>query len=254
MKLKNPIVLIHGLGAKHTYGPIEYFYGLQPWLKENDNQVFTANLKFWHSLEHRGTQLKAQIEDIFPAERFGKLNLVGHSMGGLDARYLTSQLKFSDRVASVTTIGTPNRGTPLADMALGLVPQKAVIKIETYLAALGWSNDGFHQMTKAFHEEVFSVQAPNVDGVAYFSATSAITNPVMKNAMPPFWATHPLLKKLEGDNDGFVSVESATWGEHICTYQGDHYGQIGQLLGHSRGLDYMKFYQEIFGRLAREGF
>ena len=254
MKLKNPIVLIHGLGAKQSYGPIEYFHRLMPWLKKDDNEVYIANLKFWHSLESRGEQLKDQIEKEFPADKFGKLNLVGHSMGGLDARYLTSTLGFSERVASVTTIGTPNKGTSLADMALGLIPQKAVIKIETYLAALGWSNHGFHQMTKAYHDETFSTLCPDIESVRYFSATSAISEPVMKNAMLPFWATYPILKKLEGDNDGFVSVESAMWGEHICTYQGDHYAQIGQLLGHSRGLDYMKFYEEIFGRLAQEGF
>jgi triacylglycerol esterase/lipase EstA (alpha/beta hydrolase family) len=61
------------------------------------------------------------------------------------------------------------------------------------------------------------------------------------------------MTKIEGDNDGFVSVESAKWGEHICTYSGDHYAQIGQFLGRSRGMDYMKFYDEIFTRLKNDG-
>ena len=62
-----------------------------------------------------------------------------------------------------------------------------------------------------------------------------------------------MLTRYEGDNDGFVSVHSASWGEHICTYVGDHYGQIGQFLGRSRGLDYLRFYEEILRRLKREG-
>jgi hypothetical protein len=94
---------------------------------------------------------------------------------------------------------------------------------------------------------------PNVRGVGYFSATSAIPKSIMKYSLPMFWIPHKVLKRYEGDNDGFVSVQSATWGEHICTFRGDHYGQIGHFLGRSRGLDYLKFYGEILTRLKREG-
>jgi triacylglycerol esterase/lipase EstA (alpha/beta hydrolase family) len=36
-------------------------------------------------------------------------------MGGLDARYAISLLGLARRVASLTTIGTPHRGTPVGD-------------------------------------------------------------------------------------------------------------------------------------------
>ena len=36
-------------------------------------------------------------------------------MGGLDARYLISRLGMADRVLSLTTLGTPHRGTSFAD-------------------------------------------------------------------------------------------------------------------------------------------
>jgi triacylglycerol lipase len=89
--------------------------------------------------------------------------------------------------------------------------------------------------------------------VAYYSATTAISNPLITKALPLFWIPHQLIKKTEGDNDGFVSVESAKWGEHICTYSGDHYSQIGQVLGRARGMDYIQFYTEIFSRLKQDG-
>src|SRR6185312_12501101 len=107
LQLKYPVVLVHGLGARSTYGPFEYFYGLSKLLRNAKNSIFIPNLSFWHTIEHRAEQLRLQIEKRFPE---GKLNLVGHSMGGLDIRYLTAQPGFSERVASVTTIGTPNRG------------------------------------------------------------------------------------------------------------------------------------------------
>ncbi len=254
IQLQYPIVLVHGLGARSAYGPFEYFYGLPKLLREARNTLFIANLTAWHTIEHRGKQLKSQIENSIPD---GKFNLVGHSMGGLDARYLTSQLGFGDRVASVTTIGTPNRGTVVGDLAMGLLPNTAFSTADRLLKILdsssGASSGALKQITRTFCNGEFSSAAADVPGVAYFSATSAISRPAMKNSLPIFWLPHKILHSYEGDNDGFVSVESATWGNHICTYAGDHYSQIGQFLGRSRGMDYIKFYTEIFSRLKNEG-
>src|SRR5207249_8887306 len=53
---------------------------------------------------------------LFPyTTLFRSVNIVAHSMGGLDARYAISQLGLGGRVASLITIGTPHLGTPLAD-------------------------------------------------------------------------------------------------------------------------------------------
>lgn len=46
----------------------------------------------------------------------GKVNIIGHSKGGLDTRemlYLYPTMK--DKIASITTMATPHRGTALAD-------------------------------------------------------------------------------------------------------------------------------------------
>jgi len=250
LQLKYPVVLIHGLGAKSTYGPFEYFFGLPKLLKDSKNQVFIANLTAWHTIEHRAKELKQQITKAFPD---GKVNLVGHSMGGLDARYLTSQLGLADRIASVTTIGTPHRGTSIGDIAMGVLPDTALSLADRLLHYLDSSSAALKQVTREFCNVHFAPLAPQMPGVAYFSATTAIANPVLTRALPIFWLPHRALSKYEGPNDGFVSVESAKWGEHICTYSGDHYSQIGQFLGRSRGMDYLKFYHEIFHRLKSEG-
>src|SRR4051812_39206727 len=108
VKLKYPIVLIHGLGARSNYGPVDYFFGIPRFLRDAGNRVTMPALTPWQAIEHRAEQLKNHIELAFPDE---KVNLIGHSMGGLDARYLVSQLGFGERVASITTLGTPNRGS-----------------------------------------------------------------------------------------------------------------------------------------------
>jgi triacylglycerol lipase len=250
LQLKYPIVLVHGLGARSTYGPFEYFFGLPKLLRDAKNEVFIANMTAWHTIEHRAKQLKAQIEAGIPD---GKVNLIGHSMGGLDARYLASQLGFADRIASITTIGTPNRGTSVGDIATGLLPQPAFHAVDRLLKFLDSSSGALKQITREYCTQQFAELTPQVPSIAYYSATTAIVSPIMKNALPLFWLPHRILSKIEGDNDGFVSVESAKWGEHICTYSGDHYAQIGQFLGRSRGMDYLKFYHDIMSRLKSDG-
>lgn len=241
--------MVHGLGSRSSLGPLDYFYGLHAILREAKIPFLVAKLSLWHSIEFRAKQLKAQIEKAFPA---GKVNLIGHSMGGLDSRYVTSQLDFGERIASVTSIGTPHRGTLMGDIATAVIGQKNLTATNRFLHHLGLSNDGLKQLTTQYNAEVWSSQMPDVPGVAYFSATSAIPKTFVQHSLPIFWGPYHLLRKLEGDNDGFVSVHSATWGTHICTYRGDHYAQIGQFMGHTRGLDYLKFYREILDRLHRE--
>src|SRR3954466_9201677 len=83
LRLKHPIVLVHGLGARRDYGPVDYFYGLNQRLAEAGNRILQANLPPFQSIEHRAGQLKCQIEKAFPDAK--KVNLIAHSMGGLDA-------------------------------------------------------------------------------------------------------------------------------------------------------------------------
>lgn len=250
LQLKHPIVLIHGLGARSSYGPFEYFYGLPKLLRDAKNKLLIANLTSWNTIDHRAQQLKEQIEKVFPDE---KVNLVGHSMGGLDARFLTAQLGRADYVASVTTIGTPNRGSCLGDIGTGILPDSAFSAADRVLSYLDANSGAFRQITREYCQGTLAELAPMMPNVAYYSATSAIRTPFRKTALPIFWIPSKILQKIEGDNDGFVSVESAKWGEHICTYVGDHYGQIGQFLGRSRGLNYIAFYTEIFRRLKKDG-
>ncbi len=239
LQLKYPIVLVHGLGAQNTYGPIDYFFGLKPLLIQNGNQVLIPRLKPWKRIETRVNELRQQINQIFPDS---PVNLVGHSLGGLDARYLTALSEFRGRVASVTSIGTPHRGSPLADLATTVLP--FLNQMESY---------SLRQVTRPYSSQEFEKWAPDIANVGYFSATSAIAHPLLFKALPLFWISHGLIQKQEGDNDGFVSVHSATHGQLICVGSGDHYAQIGQILGYTRGMDYMKFYQTIFKRLKKEG-
>src|SRR5215469_10984999 len=73
-------------------------------------------------IKNRAARLAEQIQARFPE---GKVHIIAHSMGGLDSRYLLSKnlLGLDGRVASLSTVSTPHRGSPVADLVLGLLPE-----------------------------------------------------------------------------------------------------------------------------------
>ena len=74
----------------------------------------------------RAGYLAAQVDELLARSGAEKVNLVCFSMGGIDCRYLVSSdgLDYGDAVASVTTISSPHRGTYVADVAVGFLPDE----------------------------------------------------------------------------------------------------------------------------------
>jgi triacylglycerol lipase len=113
-KTKYPIVLAHGLlGFDELFGVLEYWYGIPGELRERGATVYVTQVSQFNSSSVRGEQLLDQVETIVAITGKPKVNLIGHSQGGLDVRYVASVRP--DLVASVTTVATPHKGADLAD-------------------------------------------------------------------------------------------------------------------------------------------
>ncbi|AJY09672.1 triacylglycerol lipase [Burkholderia dolosa] len=112
-----PIVLVHGLTGTDRYaGVLDYWYGIRQDLEQHGATVYVANLSGFQSDDGpngRGEQLLAYVKQVLAATGATKVNLVGHSQGGLTSRYVAAVAP--ELVASVTTIGTPHRGSEFAD-------------------------------------------------------------------------------------------------------------------------------------------
>src|SRR5438552_7629712 len=116
-----PVVLAHGflgfdelaLGGNRD----GYFRGVAARLEQMGIKVYSPRVPPAAAIATRAERL-AQLIRALPDER---VNIVAHSMGGLDARYAISRLGLADRVASLTTIATPHLGTPLADMGKAIL-------------------------------------------------------------------------------------------------------------------------------------
>ena len=113
-RTRYPIVLAHGLaGFDDLFGVIDYWYGIENALEDGGAKVFVTSVAPFNTPQERGEQLIDQIETIIAITGKPKVNLIGHSQGGLDIRYVAAVRP--DLVASVTTVGSPHKGADLAD-------------------------------------------------------------------------------------------------------------------------------------------
>src|SRR3954453_11519957 len=164
-RLQAPIVLAHGLFGFNQIGLgrltlAAYFRGIPEWLRASGNQVLVTKVPPIAGIEARAKRLGEQIATAFPDE---SVHVIGHSMGGLDARMLLSDPAWSNRVLSLTTIGTPHLGSSIADFA-----QLKAGRVYRLLTALGIDHRGFLDVTRRNARD-FHQAAPLPSGVPCFS-------------------------------------------------------------------------------------
>ncbi len=114
---KYPLVLAHGIGGFTSIAGLsltQYFYGINADLTANGGKVFVTQVASFDSSYVRGEQLLNQVQQITAITGADKVNVIGHSQGTLDARYVAGVRP--DLVASVTGVGGPNQGSPVADV------------------------------------------------------------------------------------------------------------------------------------------
>jgi triacylglycerol lipase len=140
-----------------------------------------------------------------------QIDLIAHSMGGLDSRYLIHNLDPQQRVHSLTTIATPHRGSPLAQWTL----EKGG---SIYGLLRRISQPGVHDLTPQacarFNAEISD--RPDVRYRSYAGMRPAAEMPL------PFRPWTRAMQQSDGDNDSQVSLSSALWGEFQGTLRADH--------------------------------
>jgi triacylglycerol lipase len=218
--LDAPIVLLHGLCGFDRIGlgrftVVDYFRRVPEAMRAAGNVVIVPRVHPIAGTGRRVADLARQIELACPE---GPIHIIGHSMGGLDARFMLDDLTWRRRVLSLTTIGTPHRGTALADvwgMRLGLARQA--------LLRLRLDHDGLLAVTRR-RARAFDRAHPEPRGVACFSIAG---NPEVEDVCWPMRPFHRELGRHEGPNDGLVPMESALgFGETLPPWPIDHLRQM----------------------------
>jgi triacylglycerol lipase len=239
-----PIVLVHGLLGfdRIAMGRFElkrYFPGIEEQLQTVGRRVRVARLSRTRGVAARALELRRYIRGQFPGER---VHIFAHSMGGLDARWMISKLDMAEHVLSLTTIGTPHRGSSFADWGI----RKLHWCLGPIMRMLSISPDAFYDLTtencRRFNDDV-----KDMPGVRYYS----IAGQCERNILGPFWhLPWRIVYDREGPNDGVVSVNSARYGEHCDVWEGDHLNLVNWRSRSGLGRDYSSNYLGMANRLA----
>lgn len=238
-----PLVFAHGWLGFDTIGVRglrqEYFRGVRNRLEALGYKVYFARVSPTASIERRAVQLAEQVKVL----RADRVNIVAHSMGGLDARFAIARLGLHTKVASLTTIGTPHRGTPLADSGAWLLGDFRSVR--RALSVVGV--DGLYDLTTRRMND-FNRIVQDAPSVAYASVIGTVTQGA-SNVHAVLSPAYAYLLRKAGENDGIVPAHSQRWGDVIGTVEADHWAQIGW----SAGFDARAFYAQLAEDLAHRG-
>jgi triacylglycerol lipase len=255
-KTKYPIVLAHGLGGfDELFGVLEYWFGIPDDLRDRGARVYVTEVSQLNSTEARGEQLIDQIETIVAISGKPKVNLIGHSHGGLDVRYVAAVRP--DLVASVTAVAGPQKGAALADFLRANVEGGSFN--ETVLAAFAESLGtvlGLLSGSTNPQDAIAALDALTTEGTAAFNATYPQGVPATSCGEGAFvvngiryysWSGTGILTNLLdiGDgalgltslfypesNDGLVGRCSSHLGDVIRdNYFQNHLDEVNQVLG-----------------------
>lgn len=248
---RHPVVFCHGMLAFSMLKmsipeDCNCFAPMRDIMRERGFRVLFPQVPPTSGVAERAAQLREQILRWTDEP----VNIVAHSMGGLDARYLITHLDMAARVRTLTTISTPHRGTYLAEWFLDNFHRRVPLLLA--LESFGVNVDGFRACLPAACA-AFNATTPDHPDVRYFSYGASVPlsrlSPILRRA----WN---IVRAVEGDNDGMVGTASAHWGQYLGTIAADHFAQTPDLVFVRPGEDFdvLGFYTRLLEDLARRGF
>jgi triacylglycerol lipase len=271
------LVLSHGIFGFATLGGVVYFNGVKEHLagKFPGLRVLMPPVAPDGTIEERGAELGRKIGqamqpggELDPRE---PTHIIAHSMGGLDARFLLSPDNpdnMADRVVSLTTISTPHKGSPIADVlvaiedAAGLGDEESLLghALRAALAQAQIPTGGLRSLTTEGVRS-FNARFRDNDGTKKFSAAGVGRGVqvfgIRIDTCVALRLAYRIVKEKTGeDNDGLVSLGSATWGEGPELWPADHADEIGHnldlgLQARPAHFDYLARYEALVDRLRQ---
>ncbi|XP_006462437.1 hypothetical protein AGABI2DRAFT_186349 [Agaricus bisporus var. bisporus H97] len=201
-KPRFPIVLCHGLYGFDARGPaslpsmrVHYWSNVLKILRERVGaEVIVTSVPGTGSIASRAARLDEQLKSKAKGQC---VNMLAHSMGGLDSRYLITHLRPTEYTPlSLMSVSTPHRGSPFMDWCAERIGIGKRIQQERELAENGFplvppvspndvkteakSSLSFSSLPSSFTTLLLSI----VDSPAYSNLTSAFLNNVFNPATP----------------------------------------------------------------------
>ncbi len=211
-----PIILVHGIILKQMR-MLNAFGQIGEELKKDGHAVYVADIDGFGSIESNAEQLKQYVNAVLEKENAEKVNIIAHSKGGLDTKYMITHLDMEDKVASLTTLCTPHNGSIIASKLWDL-PKPIKRFIAFFL-------DGFYRIVchdehpdclkacEQLRQSDESMDTLNFSYKVYCQSYST----VMDKAKDCFIMALPLKIHHHYENytnDGMVSEDSAKFGNY----------------------------------------
>jgi triacylglycerol lipase len=246
------LVFASGFLVPQQFLGLNYFRDVKAHLTQQGHRVLTATVPPVATSEERAKVPAAAIQQEFPA---GPIHIIAHSMGGLDSRTIIGRnlLGLADpgRIASLTTLSTPHRGSPVADLLAGPQPDDArrVVYdvISGVIAKLGVPTGALANLTAEAASRVPDPVAAGTHPHIRFRSYFASGRPGLLSTAFLLAPTHHYIHTVTGqDNDGVVALDSARYGElQQPFWECDHVDMLGY------NLDTAGVGPPIFPHLAR---
>ncbi|MBK8903102.1 MAG: alpha/beta hydrolase [Anaerolineaceae bacterium] len=261
-----PILFVHGKGGSPdssepcnstnlsggcTYWDAydgEYFFNFRGKISSAGFLTAITENFLWgeDSIAENAKRLESIVQDL--KDRYGveRINLVGHSKGGLDSRgYVSnSSLNDDDDIAVLITLASPHHGSYLADLGT---------KLPAF--ALGWigykDTPALNNVSEEYMDHTFNPNHPANEHVQYYSVGVRAGQGSFPFESLPFWQINAVPEssqrasaywvwnfllyfgKYNGHNDYLVTVPSTEWSgipghnnansQHIKGYQLNHH-------------------------------
>ncbi|HEX7069634.1 MAG TPA: alpha/beta fold hydrolase [Rhodothermales bacterium] len=258
-----PVLMMHGFGVFGTLRRGGHLHAEAMHLRSHGVLAYAPNVAPYNTVAVRVPQWIERIERILEETGAERLNVIAHSMGGLDARWLISRMGYHDRIASLVTISTPHHGSSVASAMLeqpelirrfitGMCNWMGTNVVEECEADF---DTAVRELTPEAMEERFNPRVPDHPDVRYWSYAGRAGRGTGVFINPFLIYQNNLLYAREGENDGFVSVDSARWGTFMGTYDADHARSVGLNVppGVKAGFEAEEFYLDVVRMLAGEG-
>jgi triacylglycerol lipase len=256
---KYPVVLVHGIVAHDREGIIDFWGRIPKKLEENGVKVFFGNTDAWGVFESNAKILAGTIDKILRETQSEKVNIIAHSKGGIDSRYLIWKYGFGDKVASLTTIATPHHGAEIADLIFSkkIVHSKTVKKaLEVFGKWYGDTNPDLYNINRQFTAEYMKEFNETVlmDERVYYQSIYTTMRNSFDDMM--FFNSHCYIKKVRGASDGTTSEYSAQWSGNIIKIEGgiSHAEIVDFKKRKISGVDIPDIYIKIVNDLSEKGF
>ena len=265
---KYPILMVHGMGARDRKR-LSYWGRIPKALISKGARLYFGGQDSNGSVEENALVVKQSLIRALEETGAEKVNIIAHSKGGLEARYLITSMGMADKVASLTTISTPHNGSAAMDFFMNI--PEPLMKLgcriaDIWFRMLGDKKPDTYSCLESFttaRAREFNLQNP--DNIHVFYQSYAF---VMKHWYSDLAMVVPYLivRIFDGKNDGLLSPKAVKWANFRGVYTGagmrgvSHCHQV-DLYRHrlpvdidGKVMDIIDFYAKIADGLRKMGY